>query len=83
MHKSRKAIDQQQKAEMKRKLIFYAEYEIGENISENELQQLMDKGFDHAMSEMIQNLNLKPITDFVRIPSTKEFNPSDWLPNEI
>lgn len=41
-----------------KKLICHVEFLIGEKMTESELQPLIEKGFDHAISGMIKNMDL-------------------------
>lgn len=44
---------------MSKKLICHVELNIGDNLEEKDLRYIMDKGFDHAISNMINDSGLK------------------------
>lgn len=50
-----------------RKLICYAEFEIGEKATEKEIQRLIDKGFDHALFMLSDGIDIKLDNDSISV----------------
>lgn len=63
-----------------KKMICHVEFLIGDNLSEEELQRLIEKGFDHAIFGMIQGLDISIDSDFC---ITEGFEESDTIGSSL
>ena len=57
-----------------RKLICHAEFIIGENLTQRELDRLMDKEFDRALFFMTDGLDLEIESDMIYVKKTERNN---------